>query len=73
MNARLHTQHMQEDGGASYSVHYALIPDLGTVMLEVCGACHYIVTTCEHSQRRWQETSEGKEALLCRLCKVDCT
>lgn len=73
MNAQRHAQHVQADGGASYSVLYALVPDLGTVMLEICGMCRYIVTTCEHTQKRWQETSEGEEALLCRLCRIDCT
>jgi hypothetical protein len=72
MNARIHARHMREDGGATYSVHYA-VTTLGTVMLEICGACHHIVTTCEHSQRKWEETPEGGEALLCRLCKVDGT
>lgn len=76
---RAHELHMIDDGGASYSLHYVVVEGLGTVTLEICGACSYVMASCLHTQNEWtgvpdpDDLDGGTERLLCRLCKIDGT
>lgn len=74
-----HERHMIEDGGGTYTHHYVVVEGLGTVTLEICGMCSYVMAACLHTENEWTGVADpddidgGNEKLLCRLCKIDGT
>lgn len=67
----VHNKHFKKDGGYSCTA-YSDIPvgNKGSVFLEVCEKCSYILVVCNHDNNDWNE--EGT-VLKCRLCGLDGT
>lgn len=66
-----HNEHSKNEG-FSLTVLYLFSEERpGTIQIEICDVCHFIVTTiCEHNTCSWN--TEGT-VLTCNLCKADCT
>lgn len=84
-----HLAHQATDGGyASVWINAKVAVDdyQGTVMLDICSVCHYVLATCDCSDNTWRDAAgnkvtldQGKAnpalgvALICNLCGLDVT
>jgi hypothetical protein len=64
-----HDDHRQKNGVASYNVVY-MSSYYGSIQIEECSKCGYIIVVCEHIHNEWNE--DGTQ-LICRLCGSDGT
>lgn len=80
---RMHQEHTLADGRAVFDVMESVVPDKGTLEIEVCHGCHFVFARCTHQYNDWYDAKGNKleredwlgkgVTLKCRLCGVDGT
>lgn len=74
---KAHQRHVEASGLISYTIR-RIDNELGSIELEICDSCYYIVTHCLHTKCTWhgeysEDLDTGSQKLLCDLCGIDGT